>query len=260
MIEEILWGGCKYQPNNIYNVDCYEAIKEIPDKSIDLIIIDPPYELETHGGGSSNLAKQIQTQHKELYENNLHVGINNELLEFLIKKMKKINICIFCNKKQIYQYLDFFTKRKCLFDLLSWHKTNDIPNYSCKYMSDTEYCLIFRKGKDMNKESENYDLRKTWYLDSINVKDKNSFGHPTIKPLELVKKLVLNHSYENEIILDCFLGSGTTAVAAKELGRKYIGFELNKKYFDVAQDRLNGISRIERRQIDSGIQSIFDFI
>ena len=247
-----------YELNKIYNEDCYQAIKSIPDKSIDLIVIDPPYELETHGGGNSNLAKQIQAQHKELYDNNLHIGIKTELLECLCNKMKKINICIFCNKKQIYQYLEFFNKKNCLFDLISWHKINAIPNYSCKYMIDTEYCLIFRKGKEMNKESENYDLRKTWYLEPINVKDKDLYGHPTIKPLELVKKLILNHSYKNEIVLDCFMGSGTTAVACKELNRNFIGFELDKKYYEIACNRLKGLTQQDVKLQKEGQMTLFD--
>lgn len=247
-----------YELNKIYNEDCYEAIKKIPDKSVDLIVIDPPYELETHGGGKSKLAQQIQKQHRELYDKNLHIGINTNLLEDLCNKLKKINICIFCNKKQIFKYLNFFENKNCLFDLISWHKINSIPNYSGKYMSDTEYCLIFRKGKEMNKKSENYDLRKTWYLEQINVKDKNMFEHPTIKPIELIKKLLLNHSYENEIVLDCFMGSGTTAVACKELNRNFIGFEIDKKYYEIACDRINGITQQDRKKEEKGYISLFD--
>lgn len=229
----------EYELNNIYNEDSYLAIKKIPDKSVDLIIVDPPYELETHGGGNSDLAKQIQKQHKELYDKSLHIGINNEILEQMCRIMKKINICIFCNKKQLLQYMNFFKEKECLFDLITWHKTNSMPNYSYKYMTDTEYCLIFRKGKEMNKQTENYEDRKTWYIEPININDKNLFSHPTIKPLALVKRILGNHSYENDIIADFFLGSGTTCVAAKELKRNYIGFEIDKEYCEIAKKRLN---------------------
>jgi len=240
----------EYKLNEIYNEDCYEAIKKIPDKSVDLIIIDPPYELETHGGGKSPLAKQIQKQHRELYEKDLHIGIDNILLEQMCLKMKLLNFCIFCNKKQLIQYLNFFNKKGCLFDIITWHKTNAIPNYSFKYMSDTEYCLIFRKGKSMNRKTENYIDRKTWWIEPININDKNLYNHPTIKPLELVKRLVNNHSEKNDIVADFFLGSGTTCVAAKELNRQYIGFEIDKQYYDIAKNRLNGINA-------NGQQSIF---
>ena len=244
----------EYKLNEIYNEDCYEAIKKIPNNSIDLIIIDPPYELETHGGGKSQLAHQIQKQHKELYEKNLHIGINADFLREIRRVMKNINVCIFCNKKQIYQYLNYF--QDCMFDLISWHKINAIPNYSFKYMSDTEYCLIFRKEKPMNKETENYEDRKTWWIEPININDKNLFNHPTIKPLELVKKLVRSHSERNDIVVDFFLGSGTTCVAAKELGRKYIGFEIDKEYYEIAKNRLNGITADGQMSIFTNVEQI----
>ena len=123
-------------------------------------------------------------------------------------------------------------------------------------MSDTEYCLIFRKDKAMNKETENYDDRKTWYIAPINVKDKCLYDHPTIKPIELVKRLVRNHSKENDIVLDCFLGSGTTAVACKELNRKYIGIEIDKEYYDIAVNRLNGIDARGQISFDTDISQI----
>lgn len=250
----------RYSLNELLNTitlgDSYKIIKDIPDKSIDLICIDPPYELETHGGGKSQLAKQIQEQHKELYENNLHIGISNELLEELYKKMKKINICIFCNKKQLFQYMKFFIEKGCLFDLITWHKTNAIPNFSGKYMSDTEYCLIFRKGKEMNKESENYEDRKTWYMHEINIRDKENYKHPTIKPIELIKRLIRNHSYENDIVLDCFSGSGTTCVACKELNRQFIGIEINPEYHRISLDRLNGILANGQISFDTDISML----
>ena len=79
---------------------------------------------------------------------------------------------------------------------------------------------------------------KTIYISTVNVKDKQKYGHPTIKPLELIRKLIRNSSKENDVVLDCFLGSGTTAVACVLENRKYIGYEINKKYYDVAKERI----------------------
>ena len=93
----------------------------------------------------------------------------------------------------------------------------------------------------MNKETENYEDRKTYFFDNININDKNKFAHPTIKPLALVDKIIRNHTQENDIILDCFCGSGTTCVACKNTNRRYIGIELNPKWHKVAVDRLNNI-------------------
>ena len=73
---------------------------------------------------------------------------------------------------------------------------------------------------------------------SVNQKDKKKYGHPTVKPLEMVKNLIVNSSQENDIILDPFLGSGTTGVACKELGYEFIGCEIDSDYFDIAKERI----------------------
>ena len=71
--------------------------------------------------------------------------------------------------------------------------------------------------------------------------DKDKYNHPTIKPLNIIENLIINSSQPNDIVLDTFVGSGTTCVASKNLGRKYIGIELNDKFYDIANKRLNGM-------------------
>ena len=89
----------------------------------------------------------------------------------------------------------------------------------------------------------NYQTKSKWYLSSINVFDKEKYKHPTIKPIELVKRHIINSTTKESVVFDPFMGSGTTCVAAKELGRKYIGFEIDDKYFNIAKDRLNGFNQ-----------------
>lgn len=101
------------------------------------------------------------------------------------------------------------------------------------------------------------ETKKKYYVSSCNVSDKDLYYHPTIKPLELIKNYIINSSKENDLILDCFLGSGTTAVAAKELNRHYIGFELNPQFYQIAIDRINGITQKEKNQGFSQL-SLFD--
>jgi surface protein len=84
---------------------------------------------------------------------------------------------------------------------------------------------------------------KAEYLSTLNVKDKQMYGHPTIKPLPLIRKLIRNSSKENEIVLDCFICSGTTAVASLLENRKFIGFEINKKYYDIALKRISEVNK-----------------
>ena len=80
-----------------------------------------------------------------------------------------------------------------------------------------------------------------YYISSTNVEDKDKYLHPTIKPLNVVKNHIINSTKENDIVLDCFCGSGTTCVACKETGRRYIGMEIDKEYWKIANNRINGI-------------------
>lgn len=228
-----------YELNKIYCVDCYEAIKQIPAKSVDLIVTDPPYDIpNTKAGGHSQFANSIQQMNNELEENELTQGINYEILNQFVQVLKEINIYIWCNKKQIPRYFDFFiNKHKCSFEIIVWRKTNAMPTFNNKYLTDKEYCLYFRKGGKCMPKS--YESAKTVYDLPINVKDKEKFEHTTIKPLQIIQNLVENSTNEGDIVLDPFIGSGTTAVACKNLGRNFIGFEINPKWHKIAVDRLN---------------------
>ena len=234
----------KYELNNIYNEDSYKAIKDIPDNSIDLIIIDPPYQIDsTQAGMKSDLAKSIQKMNSQLEDRKdiLTNGIDISILDDFIRVQDKTNIYIWCNHKQIPMYLNFFVeKHKCKFDILIWNKTNATPLFSNKYMTDKEYILYFRKGGYCNPQS--YEDAKTVFQLPINIKDKKLYKHITIKPINIIKTLIRNSSKPNNIVADFFLGSGTTCVAAKELGRRYIGFEIDQEYYKIAKDRLNGIT------------------
>lgn len=105
------------------------------------------------------------------------------------------------------------------------------------YANDTEYCIFARETGV--KLYGSYETKRKYYVTGLNVNDKGHFDHPTIKPLNIISNLIINSSLENDIVLDSFMGSGTTCVAAKDIGRHYIGFEIEKKWFDIAKDRLN---------------------
>lgn len=226
--------------NKIYNEDCLIGLKKIPDNSIDLVVIDPPYDISTKGGkkGTGKLCKELIKLENELKASNLINGFDLSVLDELIRVMKNINIYIWCNGRQIPTYIKYFIdKLNCKLEIIIWGKTNPMPLHNNKYLGDKEYCLYFRKNGYC--QPSNYEDAKTIYLSTINVKDKQIYGHPTIKPLPLIRKLIRNSSKENDLVLDCFLGSGTTAVACILENRNYIGFEINKKYFDIANKRIN---------------------
>lgn len=225
---------------NLYKGDCLELLKEIPTKSVDLVVIDPPYDLNSkhYGksyGGDGAVGKMGRKYHSVLDDCNMIDGINNEVLDEIVRVLKKINLYIWCNKEQLLQYMQYF--KKCNFDLLTWHKTNPVPTCNNKYLSDTEYLLFFReKGVKIFGE---YETKRKFYVTPTNKDDKDKYGHPTIKPLDIIQNLIVNSSRAGDTILDCYMGSGTTGVACVNTGRNFIGMELDEQYFKIAQERIN---------------------
>lgn len=215
--------------------DCLEIMKDLSDNSVDLVIIDPPYEII--GGKSGGcFGREKRKYHAQLYDTGLDKGIDNTVLDELIRIMKKINIYIWCNKNQLRQFIDYFEDLGATTDLLTWHKTNPVPTCNNKYLSDTEYLLYFRKsGVNMYGS---YETKKKYYVTPTNKKDKQLYKHPTIKPLNIIENLVINSSKENDTILDCFMGSGTTGVAALKNNRSFIGIEIDEHYFKIAKKRI----------------------
>lgn len=225
--------------NKIYNDDCFKGIKNIPDNSIDLIVMDPPYEISTNKGRTAHtkIEGSILKVQDDLVSHNLTSGYDFSLLDELVRVMKQINIYIWCNKAQLEDYLKYFVdKHNCKYEILIWNKTNAIPLYSNKYLIDKEYCLYFKKGAKCKPLT--YDDARTVYISSTNAKDRKKYKHPTIKPLDFIRRIIRNSSKENDIVLDCFMGSGTTAIASILENRQFIGFEINKEYFDIANKRI----------------------
>lgn len=228
--------------------DCLKLLGGIKDKSVDLVLTDPPYQINnTNAGGNSKLSKSIQHMNDEIRDLNIINGFDIKIFEELERVMKVPNMYFWCNKEQIPMYIDYFVnKKKYSFDILCWVKTNAMPLFNNKYLTDKEYCLYFKKGGYC--QPQNYNDAKTIFNQPINIKDKNKYNHPTIKPLNIIKTLIKNSSKEGDVVLDCFMGSGTTGVACYSLNRNFIGMELDSKYFEIAK------SRIKECQ-----ENIFDF-
>ena len=223
--------------NKIYNEDCYQGIKKIPDKSIDCVYTDIPYLIDKHGFGKSKLGDRMKKKTFDLY--GIDNGVDLSILDEYVRVLKKINIFIWCSKLQILDILNYFDNIGCRFEILVWIKNNPSPTTNNTWLPDIEYCLYFREsGVVLN---DGYELKSKWYNSPINKKDKDKFNHPTIKPLELVERHLKHATQPNDIVLDTFIGSGTTAVACKNIGRNFIGFEIDKKWYDIANDRLNKI-------------------
>lgn len=212
-------------------MDCMEGIKLLDDKSVDLVIIDPPYKL--------NLNKVKNTTTFNNYANellDLKDGFDLKVLDLLIQKMKKINIYIYCSKRQVQELLEYFMKKGCNYEVLTWHKLNPSPLTNNNYLPDTEY-IIFAREKGV-KLYGSYNTKRKFYLSGTNHTDKKKYKHPTIKPLPLIENHIINSSKEGELILDCFAGSGTTLVGAINKNRNFIGFEINEKYYKISKQRI----------------------
>ena len=126
----------------LWHGDCLELMKNIPDGSVDLVLTDPPYVIETSGGGLYKSESVKYNKEIEFMKN----GFSEKVLEEICRIMKKINVYFFCSQKQIPILLDFFVnKKKCNWNLISWHKTNVVPACGNKYLTDTEYILFFRE-------------------------------------------------------------------------------------------------------------------
>lgn len=213
--------------------DCLELMKDIPDGSVDLIVTDPPYDVHAGKGGGCFGNRESYSDIESISN-----GFSEQILDEMCRVMKKINIYLFCSQKQLIPLLDYFVKKKgCNWNLLTWHKQNPIPACKNKYLSDTEFILFFReKGVKIHGE---FSTKFTYYVTPLNQKDKKKYGHPTIKPLNILQNLIVNSSEEGGVVFDPFLGSGSTCVACVNTGRHYIGFEKEPKYFDIACQRLD---------------------
>lgn len=225
--------------------DCLELLKVIPDGSVDLIITDPPYEIVAGGAGGAFGADK-RSYHKQYADLDADTcktarivcnGFDLSILDEFCRIMKRINIYVWCSKLQIRKLLDYFEDRGCVTDLLTWHKTNPTPTCNNTYLSDTEY-LVFAREKGV-KLYGSYATKKKFYVTPTNKADKAKFGHPTIKPLNIIQNLVINSSLEGEVACDPFMGSGTTGVACAKTGRRFVGMELDQNYFDTAEKRIN---------------------
>ena len=137
-------------------------------------------------------------------------------------------------------------KEKINMNILVWCKTNCVPAVNGSWLPNLEYCLVF-KQEGSPRYNDGIEHKSKWYISPTNKADKDLYDHPTIKDLQMVKNHLLHSTNKGDVVLDCYMGSGTTCVACKELGRQYIGIEINPKYYQIAKDRLEGVTQKERK-------------
>ena len=219
--------------------DCIERMKEIEVGSIDMVLTDPPYEISNSGGGMMDRDNREFIRNIDkmgMCKSNFDVsGFLGACLDLFDHKQKFCGV-FFCSMKQVSSYINWAESNKLQVGLGVWHKSNPAPLCNYKYLNDVEYWIYIKGNK--SKILGNYHSKSMVYSSQINKKDKKLYGHPTIKPVEILEKFLTNHSVEDATILDPFMGSGSTGVACKNLNRKFIGIELDETYFNIAKDRI----------------------
>jgi len=216
--------------NKIYNMDCLEGLNQIPVP--ELIICDPPYEFQSSGRGIVGMRETF---------NRINVAELDkfDFYKFIPKiinlQKDRVNAYFFCNKALIPKYLNLAIERSLNFDILTMNKKAPIPTKNSSYLPEIEYIIFLRsKGVYFNGKL-NYKLYfKSHFCYTNGVSNK----HPTQKPIELIRKFIKISSKEQDLVLDCFMGSGITALASKQLNRKFIGFEISEEYCKIANNRL----------------------
>lgn len=239
----------KIELNHIYNGDCLALFREMRDNSVDLIVTDPPYRITSRGGTGTMSGFMTETRSKngKIFTHN-DIDIAEYLPEFYRVLKNGTHCYIMCNNVNLPHFFEVIGKSPFHFTkLLVWDKQNKICG--THYMSQVEFIFFLRKGSDRPIS----DCGESDLLTFPNKKDKHADGgniHDSQKPVDLMRALILNSTRPHQIVLDPFLGSGTTAIAAIREKRCYIGFEVDKKYFDTSEKRI-----LEENQK----KSLFDF-
>ena len=240
--------------NRIFNEDCINGMRGIPDNSIDAVITDPPYGIAKKNpliGKSHGKIKTIDSAWDLFDSTKSFQSFTQEWLIQCLRVLKPNgSIAVWGNRVSIFDIQPVLSQYFPKFlDMFTWIKRDAPPNITQRGLAaSTEFCLIYCKsetkwtfnGKELKKYNNGKQARN--YLDIQRTMPANErTGHPTQKKIETQQFLVEMISNKGDIVLDPFIGSGTVPVACVKTDRNFIGFEKNKKYADIAVERLKRI-------------------
>jgi len=259
--------------NKIHQGDCIELLKKLPDNSVDLIFADPPYNLQLNG----ELYRPNQTkvdavndawdkfESKEDYDKfttlwlkECHRVLKNSGSMWVIGTYHNI-----FRVGTILQNIGFW-----LLNDIIWIKTNPMPNFKGTRFNNAHETLIWAtKSKSSNYTfhyhsmkvmNDDLQMRSDWLIPICQgeerIKVNGQKAHSTQKPAELLYRIIISTSNPDDIVLDPFSGSGTTAAVAKRLGRKYIAFEREPFYVKIANERLEKIIPLDKPLLEYKIE------
>lgn len=222
--------------------DYKQKIVEIEDESVDLILTDIPFNISK--------ANNFKTMKDRKGRNGIDFGSwdNNfceQTMVCLIPKLKRGgSLVTFHSFEQHSKLIDIFSKHLILKDRFVWEKTNPMPrNRDRRYISNIEMCSWFVKEGEkwtFNRQNPNYDGCVLRYPSESGGGFKRY--HPCQKNVKMLEELVRRHSNENDIVLDCFMGSGSTGIACLNTNRNFIGIEIDDTYFAVAKQRIEEVT------------------
>jgi len=263
-----------FRPCVLYRGDCIEVMKCFPDESIDLVYADPPYNLSRHGlkwsdkqgagrrksGGNYYMMKETWDMFEESDYRRFSVQWLAEVKRLLKPGGSLYVSCTYHNVGELLVILRDLGL-KCL-NVIVWEKTNPHPNLTRRmFTHSSEFVLFFAKGKkwtfhyeEMKKYSANGgQLKDVWRLplcqgaERIRRADGRA-AHPTQKPQALLERIISASSRRGDLVLDPFLGTGTTALVAEQLGRKWIGIENDTNYISLSVERLKKVQGAFRKE------------
>jgi DNA modification methylase len=210
-------------PYTLYLGDANRILQELPTNIADAGVMDPPYRFKASGGGKFRADREYLD---EIEDEGLTEGFSHKILT----QARFPSCIVFCHNDQLHDLLPHLAMNYESHVVLEWHKTNPVPFANKHYTADTEFYIHAWSG-DAYPRGELPDKRRYW----IGPVGKSLYDHPTVKPLDLMKKIIRNT--HGETILDPFMGTGTTGVAAILDGRKFIGIEIKEKFFNIAVAR-----------------------
>ena len=222
------------ETNRIYNEDCLEGMKSIPEKSVNITLTDIPYGVVNR---ESNGLRNLDKENADVF----NIDMDELLSE--IHRVTEGQIIIFCAKEQFSEIYKFFANKKGTTRSIIWQKTNPSPmNGQHVYLSGVEHAVWF---KPRGRKVFNAHCKNTVFTYS----NGSRKIHPTQKHIELFKELITDNSKEKEVVFDPFMGSGTTAVAAIDTGRNYLGFELDEEYHKLSEHRIADHIKLKDKSI-----------
>ena len=216
--------------NKIYNEDCLEGMKRIPDGSVDLIVTDPPYLMNYKTGRRKDKTHRF---------NDVILNDNNEqLIVDYIKECYRIlsddtAMYLFCSSNKVDLFKRELEKLFSIKNMIIWVKNNHTAG-DLESAFGRKYEIVFLVNKGQRKFNGER-LTDIWEFPKVSTDGQL---HQNQKPIELIKRCIEKHSNVGDVVFDGFMGSGTTAAAALDTNRNYIGFELDEYYFNVAEKRL----------------------